>query len=163
MIGGGIVGNSIVGHLAELGWTDPVQLDTGPFPHPGAAPGHAADLIFPLDHAKRSTQTTLAPMRTGTDATTERAAGRGGGGCGSEENRRRLPGLLAAMPGRRYDSGDVVAEGPRVFAAYTLRTTVNERPIAVRGVMHFLVRDGHIAHRTDYWDSLVFQRQAGMA
>jgi ketosteroid isomerase-like protein len=40
---------------------------------------------------------------------------------------------------------------------------VNDRPIAVRGVMRFVVRDGLIARRTDYWDSLVFQRQAGLA
>jgi ketosteroid isomerase-like protein len=66
------------------------------------------------------------------------------------------------MPGLRYDVEDVVVEGERVYAAYTLRTTVNDRPIAVRGVMRFLVRDGRIAHRIDYWDSLVFQRQAGL-
>jgi ketosteroid isomerase-like protein len=29
--------------------------------------------------------------------------------------------------------------------------------------MRFVVRDGRVAHRVDYWDSLVFQRQAGMA
>ena len=63
----------------------------------------------------------------------------------------------------RYEVEDVVAEGDAVCAAYTLRTTVNDRPIAVRGVMRFLVRDGLIAKRTDYWDSLVFQRQAGLA
>jgi ketosteroid isomerase-like protein len=97
------------------------------------------------------------------DFINEHTAALGGGCVGIEEYRRRLPGFLASMPGLHYDIEDVVAEGPRVFAAYTLRTTVNERPIAVRGVMHFLVRDGHIAHRTDYWDSLVFQRQAGMA
>jgi hypothetical protein len=28
--------------------------------------------------------------------------------------------------------------------------------------MRFLVRDGLIARRTDYWDSLVFQQQAGL-
>ena len=97
------------------------------------------------------------------DFINEHTAALGGGCVGIEEYRRRLPGFLASMPGLRYDVEDVVAEGPRVFASYTLRTTVNDRPIAVRGVMHFLVRDGHVAHRTDYWDSLVFQRQAGMA
>ncbi len=30
------------------------------------------------------------------------------------------------------------------------------------GVMRFVVRDGLVAHRIDYWDSLVFQRQAGL-
>jgi len=97
------------------------------------------------------------------DFINEHTAALGGGCVGIEEYRRRLPGFLASMPGLQYDVEDVVAEGPRVFASYTLRTTVNDRPIAVRGVMHFLVRDGHIAHRTDYWDSLVFQRQAGLA
>jgi hypothetical protein len=29
--------------------------------------------------------------------------------------------------------------------------------------MRFLVRGDLIARRTDYWDSLVFQRQAGLA
>jgi ketosteroid isomerase-like protein len=74
-----------------------------------------------------------------------------------------LPGFLSSMPGLRYDVEDVIADGNRVWAAYTLRTTANDRPIAVRGVMRFVVRDGRVAHRVDYWDSLVFQRQAGMA
>ena len=87
-----------------------------------------------------------------------------GSGCeGIEEYRRRLPGFLASMPGLRYDVEDVIADGDRVWAAYTLRTTANDRPIAVRGVMRFVVRDGRIAHRIDYWDSLVFKQQAGMA
>ena len=48
-------------------------------------------------------------------------------------------------------------------AAYTLHAVVDERPVAVRGMMRFDVRDGLIARRVDYWDSLVFQRQAGLA
>jgi predicted ester cyclase len=87
-----------------------------------------------------------------------------GSGCvGIVEYRRRLPSFLASMPGLRYEIEDVVADGDRVYAAYTLRTTANDRPIAVRGVMRFVVRGGRIAHRIDYWDSLVFQRQAGIA
>ena len=34
VIGGGIVGNSIVYHLARLGWHEIVQIDKGPFPIP---------------------------------------------------------------------------------------------------------------------------------
>jgi ketosteroid isomerase-like protein len=87
-----------------------------------------------------------------------------GSGCeGKEEYSRRVPGFLASMPGLRYDVEDVVADGDRVMAAYTLHTHVNERDVAVRGVMRFLVRDGLIAHRTDYWDSMVFKQQAGLA
>lgn len=97
------------------------------------------------------------------DFINEHTAALGGGCVGIDEYRKRLPGFLASMPGLRYDIEDVVAEGDHVFAAYTLRTTVNDKPIAVRGVMRFVVRDGRIAHRIDYWDSLVFQRQAGMA
>jgi ketosteroid isomerase-like protein len=96
------------------------------------------------------------------DFVNEHTAALGGGCVGIVEYRQRLPGFLASMPGLRYDIEDVVAEGNRVCAAYTLRTTVNDRPIAVRGVMRFVVRDGRVAHRTDYWDSLVFQQQAGL-
>ena len=39
VIGAGIVGNCIVGHLARLGWTDLVRLDKGPLPNPGASTG----------------------------------------------------------------------------------------------------------------------------
>ncbi len=67
------------------------------------------------------------------------------------------------MPGVRYEVEEVIADGDRVAAAYTLHTTVNDRPIAVRGMMRFTIRGDRIAHRTDYWDSLVFQRQAGLA
>jgi glycine/D-amino acid oxidase-like deaminating enzyme len=59
VIGGGIVGNSLLGWLAELGWTDIVQLDKGPFPNPGGSTGHASNFIFPVDHSKEMTQLTL--------------------------------------------------------------------------------------------------------
>ena len=35
VIGAGIVGNCLVGHLARLGWTDMVLIDKGPLPNPG--------------------------------------------------------------------------------------------------------------------------------
>jgi ketosteroid isomerase-like protein len=54
---------------------------------------------------------------------------------------------------------------PDVFIAEI--DTVFDEPDGRRTTMSlvqiFRVRDGLIAHRTDYWDSLVFQRQAGMA
>ena len=37
VIGAGIVGNCLVGHLSRLGWTDMVQLDKGPLPNPGGS------------------------------------------------------------------------------------------------------------------------------
>jgi heterotetrameric sarcosine oxidase gamma subunit len=52
VIGAGIVGNCLVGHLSRLGWTDMVQLDKGPLPNPGGSTGHASNFIFPTDHNK---------------------------------------------------------------------------------------------------------------
>ena len=63
VIGAGIVGNSIVWHLARLGWTDIVQVDKGPLPNPGGSTGHASNFIFPTDHSKEITQLTLESMR----------------------------------------------------------------------------------------------------
>ena len=52
VIGAGIVGNCLVGHLARLGWKDIVLLDKGPLPNPGGSTGHASNFIFPVDHNK---------------------------------------------------------------------------------------------------------------
>ena len=63
VIGAGIVGNSLVHHLAELGWTDIVQLDQGPLPNPGGSTGHASNFIFPVDHTREITDLTLDSVR----------------------------------------------------------------------------------------------------
>ncbi len=97
------------------------------------------------------------------DFVNEHTAALGSSCSGKSEYLRRLPGFLASMPGLRYEVEDAIEEGSRVAAAYTLRTTVNDRPIAVRGLMRFEVRGDRIARRVDYWDSLVFLRQAGLA
>jgi steroid delta-isomerase-like uncharacterized protein len=96
------------------------------------------------------------------DFVNEHTAALGSGCEGKAEYARRVPNFLASMPQLRYEVEDVVADGDRVVAAYTLHTHVNDRDVAVRGVMRFQMRDGLIAKRTDYWDSLVFQQQAGM-
>ncbi|MDH3520046.1 MAG: FAD-dependent oxidoreductase, partial [Myxococcales bacterium] len=59
VIGAGIVGNSLVHHLARLGWSDLVLLDKGPLPNPGGSTGHASNFIFPVDHSKEMTALTL--------------------------------------------------------------------------------------------------------
>ena len=59
VIGAGIVGNSVVKHLATLGWQDIVQLDKGPLPNPGGSTGHASNFIFPVDHNKEMAHLTL--------------------------------------------------------------------------------------------------------
>ena len=96
------------------------------------------------------------------DFVNEHTAALGSGCVGKDEYARRVPGFLQSMPQLHYEVEDVLADANRVAVAYTLHTFVNERNVAVRGLMRFLVRDELIAHRVDYWDSLVFQRQAGM-
>lgn len=86
-----------------------------------------------------------------------------GSGCqGKDEYRRRLPGFIASMPGLSYEVESQIAEGDQVANAYTLRARVNEREIAVRGMMRITVRNGLITDRTDYWDSKSFLQQAGL-
>lgn len=63
VIGAGIVGNSMVYHLAKLGWRDIVQLDKGPLPNPGGSTGHASNFIFLVDHSKEMTKFTLDSVR----------------------------------------------------------------------------------------------------
>ena len=63
VVGAGIVGNSLVHHLAELGWTDIVQVDKGPLPNPGGSTGHASNFIFPVDHSREITDLTLDSTR----------------------------------------------------------------------------------------------------
>jgi len=52
VIGAGIVGNSLVHHLALLGWTDIVLVDKGPLPNPGGSTGHASNFIFPIEYSR---------------------------------------------------------------------------------------------------------------
>ncbi|MEM7127048.1 MAG: FAD-dependent oxidoreductase [Chloroflexota bacterium] len=64
VIGAGIVGNSMVYHLAEKGWTDMVLIDKGPLPNPGGSTGHASNFIFPVDHSKEMTKLTQDSIET---------------------------------------------------------------------------------------------------
>jgi glycine cleavage system aminomethyltransferase T/glycine/D-amino acid oxidase-like deaminating enzyme len=63
VIGAGIVGNSLVYHLAKLGWRDIVQIDKGPLPNPGGSTGHASNFIFPVDHSREMTDITADSVR----------------------------------------------------------------------------------------------------
>ncbi len=63
VIGAGIVGNSLVHHLAELGWKNIVQIDQGPLPNPGGSTGHASNFIFLTDHSREITDLTLDSVR----------------------------------------------------------------------------------------------------
>ena len=63
VIGAGIVGNCLVGHLAELGWKDLLLIDKGPLPNPGGSTGHASNFIFPTDHNREIAMLTLESQR----------------------------------------------------------------------------------------------------
>ena len=96
------------------------------------------------------------------DFVNEHTAALGSGCEGKIEYLRRLPNFFAAMKHLRYEVEDVLGEGDHAAAAYTMHAITNDHAVAVRGVMWFVIRDGLIAKRTDYWDSQVFQRQAGV-
>jgi ketosteroid isomerase-like protein len=96
------------------------------------------------------------------DFVNEHTAALGSGCVGRDEYRARLRGFLAGFAGVVYDVEDLLADGPRVAAAYTLRARWQGEdgpPVQVRGVQRLLVRDDLIAHRVDYWDSLQFLLQ----
>src|SRR5512132_2257193 len=64
IIGAGIVGNSLVYHLAKQGWRELVLLEKGPLPNPGGSTGHASNFIFPVDHSKEMTRLTQDSIAT---------------------------------------------------------------------------------------------------
>jgi glycine cleavage system aminomethyltransferase T/glycine/D-amino acid oxidase-like deaminating enzyme len=63
VIGAGIVGNSLVYHLARLGWRDIVLVEKGALPNPGGSTGHASNFIFTTDHSKEMTALTLDSVK----------------------------------------------------------------------------------------------------
>lgn len=58
VIGAGIVGNSLVYHLADQGKQDILQIDKGPLPDPGGSTGHASNFIMPIEHTSEMTALT---------------------------------------------------------------------------------------------------------
>lgn len=75
--------------------------------------------------------------------------------------RERLPRFLGEMEGLHYEVEDLIAEGDRCAVPYTMTGTWCGHPFSIRGIFRITVRDGLIAHRVDYWDSLEFMRQTG--
>lgn len=96
----------------------------------------------------------------------EHTAALGSGCVGRDEYRKRLPNFMASMPGLRYEleSQVVDVDSSTVANAYTLHARVNDRDVAVRGLLriHLDPETGLILDRTDYWDSKVFLQQAGL-
>jgi glycine/D-amino acid oxidase-like deaminating enzyme len=63
VIGAGIVGNSLVSHLARMGAGDLLLIEKGPLPNPGGSTGHASNFIFPVDHSREMTALTMDSVR----------------------------------------------------------------------------------------------------
>lgn len=93
------------------------------------------------------------------DFVNEHTAALGSGCTGRDEYRQRLPNFLRSFAGLTYEVDDLVADGDRVVAAYTMRAEFDGAPVVIKGVQRFRVRDDRIAHRVDYWDSLQFLLQ----
>jgi len=91
----------------------------------------------------------------------EHTAGLGSGCIGRAAYRDRLPGFLADMADLRYEIEDLLIDGERAAAFYTMTASWQGNvPIFIRGVQRFVVSDDLIRHRTDYWDSAVFLAHA---
>ena len=83
---------------------------------------------------------------------------------GRDAYRRRLDDFLEMMQELDYEIEDTVVDGSKVVVAYRLRAlrgAVDPKPIEVRGCFRFVVRDGSIAHRVDYFDGVTVEEQIG--
>ncbi len=84
---------------------------------------------------------------------------------GRSAYRERLVGFLAAFSGLHYEVERLIADGADIAVAYRMTAQWREtaaatpRPVTIRGMFRFEVRDGLIARRVDYWDSADFRRQ----
>ena len=88
--------------------------------------------------------------------------GRLGTSCvGADNYRERLSGFLSAFKKLNYEIGEVIAEGDKVAATYTMTFIDENRPIEIEGVMIMTIKDGRIVVRKDYWDGLSYQEQSG--
>src|SRR5438067_9401417 len=120
IVGAGIVGNSLVHHLALLGWRDLVLVDKGPMPNPGGSTGHASNFIFPIEYSKMMADADLvvrAAESAGPGAEVSLATARvvvgGGRGVGGPEGFGPLEELAGLLGGVVGVSRVVTSEGWR--------------------------------------------------
>lgn len=93
VIGSGIVGSSLIQHLAAAGKRDLLLIEQGPLPDPGGSTGHASNFIFPVDHHRNVTELTVESMRQFEDLGVLTTCGGievSRDDAGQEELRRRL-------------------------------------------------------------------------
>ncbi|GAA3789565.1 hypothetical protein GCM10022226_05380 [Sphaerisporangium flaviroseum] len=78
---------------------------------------------------------------------------------GRDAYRAGLVDFLADFANLHYEVEDMLIDGDRAAVAYRMAFVHRSRPVLIRGVFRFRVRDGLIAHRVDYWDGADFERQ----
>jgi steroid delta-isomerase-like uncharacterized protein len=98
------------------------------------------------------------------DFVNEHTSARGTSLRGRSSYRERLAGFLAEFRQLRYEPEAWIVDGAHVAVPYlmTCRWVDHagaEHPVSLRGMFHFRVRDGLVAHRVDYWDGEEFGRQ----
>lgn len=75
--------------------------------------------------------------------------------------RENLNGFLEKFEGINYELKEAVAQGEKVFTSYLMKAKVDGTPIEIEGAFQFLISDGLIKRRIDYFDSLTFLKQIG--
>ena len=91
---------------------------------------------------------------------------------GRDVYRENLNGFLGKFEGISYEPIEAVSENEKVpsksskksqidFMSYIMRAKVDGTPIEIEGVFQFLISDGLIKRRIDYFDSLTFLKQIG--
>jgi steroid delta-isomerase-like uncharacterized protein len=125
----------------------------------------AADAVRAyLDALNRGNAVEIAACVTD-DFVNEHTATLGQSVVGRSAYRQRLDGFLAAFSGLHYQVERLIADGDHVAVAYRMTAqwcetaAATPRPLAIRGMFRFEVRNGLVCHRVDYWDSGEFRRQ----
>lgn len=97
------------------------------------------------------------------DFVNEHTSERGHSRNGRAAYRAALDRFLADFADLRYEVAHMLIDGDRAAVEYRMSfrmVPAKGRPVSVRGVFLFRVNDaGLIAHRTDFWDSAVVDRQ----
>jgi ketosteroid isomerase-like protein len=99
-----------------------------------------------------------------TDFVNEHTSAAGTSRFGRAAYRAALPEFLDRFLDLHYAVEDVVVEGARAAVAYRMTcdwvgADGRRHPVTLRGMFRFVVADGLIAHRVDYWDGADFERQ----
>lgn len=83
---------------------------------------------------------------------------------GRDNYRSRLEGFLERFRSLHYELEDLIVDGSRAAAPYSMTFRWYGGPgepvaVRIRGMFRFEVADGLLTRRVDYWDSSEFERQ----